>query len=78
MSSEKLIIADECKEKFKPVIDSIEQLLLNKKDIIIIGIDGMCASGKTTLSYYLADIFECNLFHMDDFFFKRIKERLKD
>lgn len=81
MSSEKLVISETCKEKYKPVINAIEQLLLSKEEILLIGIDGMCASGKTTLAYYLSDIFECNLFHMDDFFLQkhqRTPERLKE
>lgn len=81
MSSKKLVISETCKEKYKTVINAIEQLLLSKEEIILIGIDGMCASGKTTLAYYLSDIFECNLFHMDDFFLQmhhRTPERLKE
>lgn len=35
---------------------------------LIIGIDGCCASGKTTLAQRLAADFEADLIHMDDFF----------
>jgi uridine kinase len=35
---------------------------------VCIGIDGRCASGKTTLAALLAELFSCNVFHMDDFY----------
>ncbi|MBD5513313.1 MAG: hypothetical protein HDR06_01325 [Lachnospiraceae bacterium] len=35
-----------------------------------IAIDGMCGSGKTTLAEELARRYDCNLFHMDDFFLR--------
>lgn len=37
---------------------------------LILAIDGSCASGKTTLAHALAAEFNCNLFHMDDFFLR--------
>lgn len=46
----------------------------------MISIDGRCASGKTTLSMLLKQIYDCNVFKMDDFFLQpdqRTKERLK-
>lgn len=54
--------------------------LSREKDNIIIAIDGRCASGKTTLAKELAERFDCNVFHMDDFFLRpeqRTKERLQ-
>ena len=39
-------------------------------DRIIIAIDGKCTSGKTTLASQLAGIYDCNVFHMDDFFLR--------
>ena len=35
-----------------------------------VAIDGMCGSGKTTLAEELASRYDCNLFHMDDFFLR--------
>jgi len=46
---------------------------------VIIAIDGRCASGKSMLANRLSEVFECNLFHMDDFFLPipmRTRERL--
>lgn len=37
---------------------------------VVISIDGMCGSGKSTLGRILEEIYDCNLFHMDDFFLR--------
>ena len=44
--------------------------LLAQKDFVTVAIDGQCTSGKTTLAAQLADIYDCNVFHMDDFFLR--------
>ena len=44
--------------------------LLTQKDMVIVAIDGKCTSGKTTLASKLAEIYDCNVFHMDDFFLR--------
>ena len=44
--------------------------LLKEKDFVIVAIDGKCTSGKTTLAAKLAEIYDCNVFHMDDFFLR--------
>ncbi len=57
------------------------QLLLSKKEPAIVAIDGNCTSGKTTLANQLADIYDCNVFHMDDFFLRpeqRTSERFAE
>jgi len=53
-------------EAVKKQIDA----LLEKKDLVLVAIDGKCASGKTTLASRLAEIYDCNVFHMDDFFLR--------
>ena len=35
---------------------------------VVVGIDGMCASGKSTLGAMLAEVYDGNLFHADDYF----------
>lgn len=55
--------------------------IIEKQKQITIAIDGLCGSGKTTLANILNEIFNSNLFHMDDFFlppFKRTQERLNE
>lgn len=44
--------------------------LLEEKDHLLVAIDGSCTSGKTTLAAALAARFDCNVFHMDDFFLR--------
>ena len=46
------------------------QQLLSEKETVIVAIDGNCTSGKTTLASQLAHIYDCNVFHMDDFFLR--------
>lgn len=42
--------------------------LLEEKQTVTVAIDGGSASGKTTLAGFLAEVYDCNVFHMDDFF----------
>ena len=51
------------------VIKQIDDLLI-QKDAVIVAIDGKCTSGKTTLASKLEQIYDCNVFHMDDFFLR--------
>ena len=51
------------------VKDQIDRLQ-HQKDHVLIAIDGKCTSGKTTLAARLAEIYDCNVFHMDDFFLR--------
>ena len=44
--------------------------LLSQKDRVILAIEGKCTSGKTTLAAALAQQYDCNVFHMDDFFLR--------
>ena len=53
-------------ETVKQQIDT----LLEEKNFVLVAIDGKCTSGKTTLAFQLAEIYDCNVFHMDDFFLR--------
>ena len=44
--------------------------LLCQRNQVIVAIDGSCTSGKTTLAARFAEIYDCNVFHMDDFFLR--------
>ena len=44
--------------------------LLAQKARVLVAIDGSCAAGKTTLGTQLAEIYNCTLIHMDDFFLR--------
>ena len=55
------------------ILETVKQqidTLLEKKNFVIVAIDGKCTSGKTTLAANLAGIYDCNVFHMDDFFLR--------
>ena len=45
----------------------IDDLLKTGRQIVI-AIDGNCTAGKTTLAAVLEKEYDCNVFHMDDFF----------
>ena len=62
---------------FLPLFAEIDKRLAVGE--VVLAIDGGSASGKTTLSKLLENIYDCNVFHMDDFFLRpeqRSAERL--
>ena len=64
-----------------PVYLPFSELLseIDKRRPHLVGIDGRCASGKTTLAAFLEKTYDCNVFHADDFFLppeKRTAARL--
>lgn len=68
---------------FLPLLYAIDTFIQLRTDYInplILAIDGMCGSGKTSLAKELSEIYDCNVFHMDDYYLpfnKRTKERLE-
>lgn len=52
---------------YDAVLNKIEELLKKDKPCIA-AIDGMCGSGKSYLADLLANSYDCNVFHMDDYF----------
>ncbi len=62
------------------IFKEIEKLIILKQDAII-GIDGQCASGKTTLAVKIAEKYGAQIIHMDDFFLPfdmRTEQRLSE
>lgn len=60
------------------LITRIKALISDKK-FVIIGIDGRCGAGKTTLANKIQESIPCNIIHMDDFFLQahqRTEKRL--
>ena len=41
-----------------------------KENQLILAIEGSCTAGKTTLAAQLQKIYDCNVFHMDEFFLR--------
>lgn len=68
--------------RYYEVFQQIDLVLGNAdKDQVVVAVDGMCGSGKSTLGGILQEIYDCNLFHMDDFFLQpgqRTKTRLEE
>ena len=52
-----------------PLFAQIDELMRQKKHVLV-GIDGDCASGKTTLSGLLKAVYDCNIVHIDHFFLR--------
>lgn len=66
--------------KYFEIFSKID-LLLKSHDTIIVAIDGNSGAGKSTLSNLLSEVYDCNLFHMDDFFLRpelKTEKRLKE
>ncbi|MBQ5607840.1 MAG: hypothetical protein IIU86_02310 [Oscillospiraceae bacterium] len=57
------------KDRLESATQQINSLLA-QKNMVIVAIDGKCTSGKTTLAAQLAEVYDCNVFHMDDFFLR--------
>ena len=49
--------------------------LLKQGRTVIIAIDGRCGSGKSTLAGKIAQTYDCNVIHMDDFYLPFEKRR---
>lgn len=57
------------------------KLLSEQKEQLLIAIDGGSASGKSTLASEFEKVWDCNVFHMDDFFLQphqRTRERFME
>ena len=52
------------------IIQARIDALLAENPFVLIAIDGTAASGKSTLAEQLQAHYDCNLFHMDDFFLR--------
>lgn len=52
-----------------PLLAAMDRRLAEKLRLLV-AIDGDSAGGKTTLAALLARVYDCNVFHMDDFFLR--------
>lgn len=65
---------------FLPLFERIDRLC-REQERVVIAIEGGSASGKSTLADMLSEIYDCNVFHMDDFFLRleqRTEQRLSE
>ncbi len=56
-------------ESLNQIRNRIDELL-SQKEQVIVAINGNCTAGKTTLAGKLTEIYDCNVFRMDDFFLR--------
>jgi len=64
-------------DRYAQLFSEIEERLSRGK--LIVAVDGRCGAGKSTLGEVLKGRYDCNVFHMDDFFLMpsmRTPERL--
>lgn len=65
---------------YDDLINEINQKLKTTHPMIL-AIDGLCGSGKTTLAEYLSSVFNAQIIHMDNFFLpfeRKTAERLAE
>ena len=68
-------------KRFQPAVEAIRRLLKSDRQILLLAIDGRTGAGKTTIAKYLVSRFDCNLFHLDDYYLQahqRTPERLHE
>ncbi len=73
-------MGNDLKSAVEEAVKTINKIL-KEKETIRVAIDGRCGSGKSTFGDLLSKEFDCNLFHMDDFYLtpeKRTQERLNE
>lgn len=66
--------------RFSELYCAIDRELRSKKQVNI-AIDGCCGAGKSSAAALISTIFDCNVFHADDFFLPpalRTEERLRE
>lgn len=65
---------------YMPVFEMIDRKIrYSDKKTVIAAIDGRCGSGKSYLARLLANVYQCSVIHMDDFFLRpeqKTEERL--
>jgi len=74
----RVILADYA--RYLPLLCAIDRIM-SQKEHVIVAIEGGSASGKSTLGELLCRLYDCNLFHMDDFFLQthqRTPERFEE
>ncbi len=66
--------------RFFELFNRIDALMKLDRPIYV-AIDGNSGAGKTSLASIIGDVYDCNIFHMDDFFLRpelKTEERLKE
>lgn len=53
--------------RFFPALLAVAKQIQERGQVVL-AIDGRCGSGKTSLAELMEQVFDCNVFHMDDFY----------
>ncbi len=64
-----------------PTVYAAIENCLRKKGSVNVAIDGSCGAGKAAVAYLISTLFDCNVFHTEDFFLpldKRTPERMAE
>ncbi len=61
------VVGAEYRDYF-PIFSRIDRLLKHSDDLVCVAIDGNSGAGKSTLAKLIQAIYDCNVFHMDDYF----------
>ena len=81
----RIVLSDFC--RYFQIFCRIDELIKKAessqypKDYITVAVEGGSCSGKSTLAALLNEVYDCNVFHMDDFFLTpelRTEERLRE
>lgn len=81
MDQKNVFLKEELYLEIEDQIFSKIESLMKSQDVVTVAIDGMSGSGKSTFAHSLGEKYDCNVFHMDDFFLRpelRTEERLKE
>lgn len=88
--SHSLIYHEEYKPSYRVITEDLARLLPLFVEVekrlalgkpVTVAIDGHCGSGKSTAAAHFGEIFDCNVFHADDYYLpleKRTPERLAE
>jgi uridine kinase len=71
------------KAKYKDYFEVFNRIdsLMKLHSTVSVAIDGNSGAGKSTLAELIGNVYDCNIFHMDDFFLTpelKTEERLKE
>jgi uridine kinase len=68
------------KKNLSDIYKNIDDLM-KRKEKVIVAIEGNSAAGKSTLAYLIEYVYDCNIFHMDDYFLTpelKTRERMQE
>lgn len=78
--SKKTELIQATEQTYTPLFEKLDQVSTNNESVII-GIDGTAGTGKSQLAKILLGKYDCQVFHMDDYFLPfemKTKERLSE